>query len=127
MKYGSIPIIVLLLLLIPAPVLAGPMALLKEARVVITYPVKGGDKIRGFFFMGNPGDSPLTIMDIATDCACSKASFDRTIQPGAWGRIILQVDTRGESGKNAKNATVYTSDPNNYEMTISLVYNIPER
>ena len=119
--------IILFIIVLASAALAGPMALLKEDRLVISSAVTRNEKVKGIFYVGNPGDSPLTIMAVHTDCNCTKATFDNTVAPGAWGRVLLQVDTRGESGINMKEATIYTSDPNRYEIRVTLVYTIQER
>ena len=48
------------------------------------------------------------------------ASFDHTIPPGGEGKVTLKVDTRGYQDKVRKSARVYTNDPKNPVMTLSL-------
>ena len=48
------------------------------------------------------------------------ARFDRTIPPGGEGTITLEVRTERYQGKLHRNATVFTNDPKNRQVTISL-------
>ena len=48
------------------------------------------------------------------------ARFDRAIPPGGEGRIWLNVNTKGFKGNINKTALVYTNDPGNKIVRISL-------
>ena len=48
------------------------------------------------------------------------ASFDRAIPPGGVGKITLSVAMEGQQGKIRKQARVYSNDPENKQMTLTL-------
>lgn len=48
------------------------------------------------------------------------ARFDRAIPPGGEGKIVLKVDTKRFKGSINKTARVYTNDPGNKIVKISL-------
>ena len=48
------------------------------------------------------------------------ASFDRTIPPGGVGKIALSVHVQGYEGSIRKQARVYSNDPKNKQMTLTL-------
>jgi hypothetical protein len=50
--------------------------------------------------------------------------YDRTIPPGGEGKIELKVDTKGLSGTVKKEARIYSNDPKNSVMTITLRANV---
>ena len=127
MRLKTVIGVVVFILTLAGTALAGPMALVKEDRLVLSSPFRVNEIVRGVFFVGNPGDSPLTITAVQGDCNCTKASYDNTVPPGGWGRVLLQVDTRGETGKRRKEAIIYTDDPNRYKIKITLIYTIQEK
>ena len=48
------------------------------------------------------------------------ARFDRTIPPGGEGKVTLRIKTRGYQGEIRKRAKVYTSDPRNSVVVLSV-------
>ena len=48
------------------------------------------------------------------------ASFDRTILPGGVGKITLSVATAGQQGDIRVKARVYSNDPKNKQVTLTL-------
>jgi len=46
--------------------------------------------------------------------------YDRTIPPGGEGKIELKVNTKGLSGTIKKEARIYSNDPKNRIMTITI-------
>jgi len=50
--------------------------------------------------------------------------YDRTIPPGGEGKIVLRVDTRGFIGTVRKEAKVYSNDPENGTVIITLQANV---
>jgi hypothetical protein len=43
------------------------------------------------FMIENSGAAPLTVEDVDPDCACTVASYDKTILPGGQGAITLTI------------------------------------
>jgi hypothetical protein len=52
--------------------------------------------------------------------------YDRTIPPGGEGKIELKVNTRNLSGTVKKEANIYSNDPKNSVMTITLRANVKQ-
>jgi hypothetical protein len=73
--------------------------------------VARGDKVTAEFFVENRGDAPLEIKRVEPACGCTVASFDRTIEPGATGKVRAVVDTTDFAGPIAKSVTVLSNDP----------------
>jgi len=48
------------------------------------------------------------------------ASFDRTIPPGGVGKIALSVTTQGQHGDIRVRTRVYSNDPKNKQITLTL-------
>ncbi|MGE5234028.1 MAG: DUF1573 domain-containing protein [Acidobacteriota bacterium] len=79
-----------------------------------------GDKLVWEFTVRNDGQAPLLISDVRPSCACTVASFDKTIAPGATGRVRVELDTQGMSGSMSKQLVVMTNDPTNPSLTLTL-------
>ncbi|MCU1268514.1 MAG: hypothetical protein JWM21_4832 [Acidobacteria bacterium] len=70
-----------------------------------------GEKISHDFLIKNEGKSPLLITEARPSCGCTVAEFDKTIGPGAVGKVRVVVDTSALFGAIAKGVTVLTNDP----------------
>lgn len=96
---------------------AAPAAEKHEPTIVAPEPVKDvgivpkGSKIEHDFILKNVGDAPLVISEVRTDCGCTVVRFDKTIAPGASGKVHTVVDTSDFSGPIAKFVTVFSNDP----------------
>lgn len=107
-----------------APALAaGPKAVapepIKEAGVVAK-----GDKVVHEFAIENAGDAALEISDVQAACGCTATSYDRSIAPGASGKVRVELDTETFSGPIAKSVTVYTSDPATPKIELTIRANV---
>lgn len=87
----------------PKAVVAQPV---HEAGVVPT-----GQQIVHDFVIENQGDAVLEITDVRPACGCTVAQFDRTIAPGASGKVHAVLDTSTFAGAIAKGIAVLTNDP----------------
>lgn len=87
----------------PKAVVAQPV---HEAGVVPT-----GQQIVHDFMIENQGDAALEITAVRPACGCTVAQFDRTIAPGASGKVNAVLDTSTFGGAIAKGITVLTNDP----------------
>jgi hypothetical protein len=63
------------------------------------------------FELRNEGSAPLLIREARPDCACAVASFDKTIAPGATGKLHVDFDPADMLGPIRKTVVVYTNDP----------------
>jgi hypothetical protein len=82
--------------------------------------VAKGDKVAQDFQIRNDGPVPLTITDVKAACGCTVASFDKLIAPGKMGQVHVVVDTVTFTGPIAKGVTVYTSDPGNPQIELTI-------
>lgn len=73
--------------------------------------VAPGHQIVHDFVIENQGAAPLEITDVRPACGCTVAQFDRSIAPGASGKVHAVLDTSTFAGAIAKGVTVLTSDP----------------
>jgi hypothetical protein len=63
------------------------------------------------FMIRNTGTAPLTIHDVDPDCACTVASYDKTIAPGGQGSITLTIKPFSVLHQFKKEAKVTLNDP----------------
>ncbi|KAB2965790.1 MAG: DUF1573 domain-containing protein [Thermoanaerobaculia bacterium] len=82
-----------------------------DKAVIDAGPVARGEKIRVEFALANRGEAPLEIRAVQPACGCTVASFDRTVAPGATGKVEAVVDTTAFSGAISKSLTVLSNDP----------------
>jgi Protein of unknown function (DUF1573) len=82
--------------------------------------VAKGDKVTQDFEIRNDGTVPLKIVDVKPACGCTVASFDKTIAPGKTGKVHVVVDTVSFNGPISKGVTVYTDDPTNAEIDLTV-------
>ncbi len=110
-----------LLLLVPAAVLAqaapAAPAEANKPKIDISTKIKDfgtvpkGQMIKAVFEVKNTGTAPLEITQVRPTCGCTVASFDHTVQPGATGQVVADVDTSAFSGPISKAVLVYSNDP----------------
>jgi hypothetical protein len=96
-----------------------PLALAADAsgpKAVALEPIKDigtvakGEKITYDFVIRNEGTAPLEITEVRPACGCTVADFDKTIAPGATGKVHVAIDTTTFAGPIAKGVTVFTND-----------------
>lgn len=75
--------------------------------------VAKGIKVAHEFTLRNTGTQVLQIREVRPACGCTVVSYDSTIAPGTAGKVRAEVDTAGFSGAIAKDVAVFTSDPGN--------------
>ncbi len=73
--------------------------------------VPKGEKLRATFEVKNTGKGPLEISQVRPTCGCTVANFDRTIAPGATGKVVAEVDTTGFTGPISKVVLLFCNDP----------------
>lgn len=108
------------------PVVAQQAAEGAEPKAVVAAPVHeagtvpSGKEIAHDFVIENQGKAPLEITSVRPACGCTVAQFDRTIAPGASGKVHAVLNTATFAGQIAKGITVLTNDPANprFELTI---------
>lgn len=82
--------------------------------------VPKGDKIVHDFAIRNDGDAPLEITDVRASCGCTVVDYDKSIAPGQTGKVHAEVDTVTFNGPIAKSVTVFTNDPENAQIELTV-------
>lgn len=102
---------------VAAPAVAQEAPAAGKPKVAVPEPVfdagtvPTGQEIVHDFVIENQGDAPLEITDVRPACGCTVAQFDRTIAPGASGKVHAVLDTSTFAGAIAKAIVVLTNDP----------------
>jgi hypothetical protein len=107
---------------VPAAVRAaedGPTAVVAEP-IFDAGQVPVGEPVEAEFTIENQGTAPLEITRVQPACGCTVAEYDETIAPGASGRVAAVVDTTSIVGPNAKAITIYTNDPENPRIQLTV-------
>ncbi len=83
--------------------------------------VQEGDTVKYTFNFKNKGNAPLKIRDIKTSCGCTAAlvSSER-IEPGKEGTLNVALNTSHRSGKMSRRVTIYSNDPTNPDMVLTI-------
>ncbi len=69
--------------------------------------VKAGPPVRKTYKFKNTGDQPLVITNAKGSCGCTVPDWPKEPIPvGGTGEIVLEFDTKGRSGMQAKQVTV---------------------
>jgi hypothetical protein len=79
-----------------------------------------GDTVRHDFQIRNAGTAALFVREVRAACGCTVASYDERIEPGQAGRVTVEVATESFRGAIAKDVTVFTSDPANPVLTLTV-------
>ena len=66
---------------------------------------------------GSEWKADLHITDVKPSCGCTAPEYDKTIKPGAEGKIVLNVDTKTFQGPISKSALILTDDPEKPQIT----------
>lgn len=73
--------------------------------------VAQGQVVAAAFEIANTGAADLVLADVRPGCGCTVAEYDKLVKPGAKGRVLLKVETRGFTGPITKSALVLSNDP----------------
>jgi hypothetical protein len=82
--------------------------------------VSRGTKVAHEFVIRNEGTETIFIREVRPSCGCTVASFDPSIAPGGTARVRAEVDTAAFRGPIAKEVTVFTSDPGNPQLALTV-------
>ena len=106
-----------------APLAAQPRA------VVRTFTIDAGMIERGtmsetVFTIANEGDEPLELTEVKPACGCTIVDYDKVIAPGASGRVVATLNTKGLRGATAKTVRVFTNDASNAQIDLVIKANV---
>ncbi|HKA37085.1 MAG TPA: DUF1573 domain-containing protein [Thermoanaerobaculia bacterium] len=103
-------------------VAAPKIEVIPETRDAGTVPK--GQVIETTFVVKNNGGSDLIISDARPGCGCTVASFDKTIKPGAEGKVQTSVDTKSFSGPISKSVLLVSNDPERGQINLFIKANV---
>ncbi len=86
--------------------------------------VEKGEQITHDFVIRNEGSATLEITEVKPSCGCTVAEYPRTIEPGASGTIRSVVETKDFKGPIAKSVAVFTNDPDNPRIDLTVKANV---
>ena len=80
-----------------------------------------GTVVEHAFEVFNKGDQPLIVTSVKTTCGCTAAvPPGGAIPPGLSAPVTVSFDSTGFSGQKEKTVRIYTNDPNNSELQVSV-------
>ena len=96
-----------------APQVAGAAPRIAVPERVFDFgPVERGTRLEHVFRIVNEGDSELRIEQVKSSCGCTVAlASARDLPPGGEGRVHVTLDTARMAGPTTKVVNVYTNDP----------------
>lgn len=87
--------------------------------------IKQGEKVSHTFVLSNGGGDLLTITDVKASCGCTAANpEDRELAPGQSTNLVVTFNSAGRMGKQSKTVRIYSNDPENPEMLLSISGNV---
>jgi hypothetical protein len=125
-RHVTTAILALASILIVAGVLLAQAAPAGKPKAVAVEPigdvgnVAKGDNATHDFTIKNDGTADLQITNVQPACGCTVARYDKLIAPGKTGSIHVVVDTTTFTGAIAKSVTVYTNDPENPQIQLTV-------
>jgi hypothetical protein len=82
--------------------------------------VAKGETLVHEFGIQNKGSAPLEVTEVRPACGCTVVEFQRTIAPGAIGRIQAAVRTDNYAGPISKSIAVFTNDAENPKLQLTV-------
>ncbi len=71
---------------------------------------KEGEVLDTVFVFKNTGEVPLIISKVKTSCGCTATEWPKEpVMPGDSGKIAVEFNTRGKSGKQTKTITIHSN------------------
>lgn len=78
-----------------------------------------GTQLNYVFEVKNTGNLPLELLKIKPSCGCTVAkNYDKTIAPGATGKIPITLNSKRLNGQFTKTIRVTSNDPNRETVTL---------
>jgi hypothetical protein len=82
--------------------------------------VEEGAEVQCRFVLRNRGTGDLEIARVKADCGCTAVHWDRLLKPGAESVLEAEVRTDGFHGRITKRFTVFSNDPAQPELSLSV-------
>lgn len=79
-----------------------------------------GPEVAHDFIIRNTGTETLEILNVKAQCGCTSTGHDKSVAPGAEGKVSTKLRTNNLSGRFAKKVTVTTNDPKHSSLQLTL-------
>lgn len=87
--------------------------------------IKQGDKVTHTFVLSNGGGDLLQITNVKASCGCTAAAPEKNeLAPGESTNLNVTFNSAGRRGKQSKTVRIYSNDPENPEMLLSITGNV---
>jgi len=87
--------------------------------------IKQGDKVSHTFVISNGGGDLLKISDVKASCGCTAAAPEKKeLAPGESTNLLVTFNSAGRMGNQSKTVRIYSNDPLNPEMLLSITGNV---
>lgn len=87
--------------------------------------IKQGDKVSHTFVISNSGGDLLKISNVKASCGCTAAAPEKNeLAPGESTNLVVTFNSAGRMGKQSKTVRIYSNDPENPEMLLSISGNV---
>jgi uncharacterized cupredoxin-like copper-binding protein len=87
--------------------------------------IKQGETVSHAFVLSNSGGDLLKITNIQASCGCTAATPDKSeLAPGESTNLVVKFNSTGRRGKQTKTVRIYSNDPQNPEMVLTISCNI---
>jgi len=87
--------------------------------------IKQGDKVSHTFVIYNSGGDLLKISDVKASCGCTAAAPEKNeLAPGESTNLVVTFNSARRMGKQSKTVRIYSNDPENPEMLLSISGNV---
>jgi hypothetical protein len=87
--------------------------------------IKQGDKVTHTFVLSNGGGDLLKISNVKASCGCTAAAPEKNeLAPGESTNLNVTFNSAGRRGKQSKTVRIYSNDPENPEMLLSITGNV---
>lgn len=103
----ALPVLIAVAGFVPGARAAGPRLVVDRPELDLGQVVRGQTG-KAVFELKNAGDAPLHLVDVHPGCSCTVVDVDRTIPPGAVGRLTATLETDGLHGAQARWVEVAT-------------------
>ncbi len=108
-------------ILLPVGIWAQAAPEVSVAELVFDFGEVGrGKSVSHEFVIENRGDAPLEIRDIRAPCACTVVKPIDVIPPNSKASLHVELDTTTLVGPASRQIYVFTNDPNNPRVTLTL-------
>jgi hypothetical protein len=87
--------------------------------------IKQGDLVSHTFVLSNSGGDLLKITNVQASCGCTAAAPEKNeLAPGESTNLSVKFNSAGRQGKQTKTVKIFSNDPQNPEMVLTIRCNI---